>query len=63
MQRVKTAINSPGQIGQDRPLQIYMIEKLPGITYMEYQLQGETSQSLDEQPYKRQQTLVEEFAR
>lgn len=52
-----------GKIGQDRPLLVYIIEKLPGITYMEYHLKSGLRQSLDEQQYKRQRTLVEDFAR
>nr|POE96531.1 hypothetical protein CFP56_56581 [Quercus suber] len=52
-----------GQIGQDRPLLVYIIEKLPGVTYMEYQLKSGLRQSLGEQQYKRQLTLVEDFAR
>lgn len=52
-----------GQIGQERPLLVYIIEKLPGITYMEYQLQSGIRQSLGEQQYERQRTLVEDFAR
>jgi hypothetical protein len=52
-----------GQIGQDRPLLVYVIEKLPGVTYMEYRLESDFEQRLDEQHYKRQQTLVEDFAR
>jgi hypothetical protein len=51
-----------GRIGQDRPLLVYVIEKLPGITYIEYQLKSGLSQTLCEQRYERQRTLVEDFA-
>lgn len=54
---------SHGQIGKERPLLVYIIEKLPGITYMEYQLKSGLRQSLDEQQFKRQRTLIEDFAR
>lgn len=52
-----------GQIGKGRPLLVYIIEKLPGITYMEYDVRSGLDQSLDEHQFKRQQTLVEKFAR
>jgi len=55
--------NYHGQIGQDRPLLVYIIEKLPGITYLEYQLRSGLRQSLSEQQYNRQRTLVKDFAR
>lgn len=44
-------------------LGVYVIEKLQGVTYLEYQLQSGIRQSLGEQQYERQRTLVEDFAR
>lgn len=52
-----------GQIGRDRPLLVYLIERIPGITYIEYQLRSGLRQSLSEQQYNRQRTLIEDFAR
>lgn len=52
-----------GRLGRDRPLLVYVIEKLPGVTYLEYQLGGALRENLSEQQYRTQQTLVEDFAR
>lgn len=52
-----------GQIGKERPLLVYIIERLPGITYMEYHIGNDLRQSLDEEQYQKQRILIEDFAR
>lgn len=52
-----------GQIGKGRPLLVYIIERLPGITYMEYHIGNDLRQSLDEEQYQKQRILIEDFAR
>lgn len=52
-----------GQVGKDRPLLVYIMEKLPGITYMEYHIGSDLRQRLDEEQYQKQRMLIEDFAR
>lgn len=52
-----------GQIGQERPLLVYVIEKLPGVTYLEWLMKGGLGRRLDGERYERQRGLVGDFAR
>lgn len=52
-----------GQIGQERPLLVYVIEKLPGVTYLEWLMKGGLGRRLDGERYERQRGLVGGFAR
>lgn len=52
-----------GQIGQERPLLVYVIEKLPGVTYLEWLMKSGLGRRLDGERYERQRGLVGDFAR
>lgn len=54
-----------GQIGLERPLLVYVIEKLPGVTYLEWLMKGGLGRSLelDGERFERQRGLVGDFAR
>lgn len=52
-----------GQIGLERPLLVYVIEKLPGVTYLEWLMKSGLGRRLDGERYERQRGLVGDFAR
>lgn len=54
---------SHGHIGHSRPLSIYIIEKLPGITYMESCLTNGVTTALSPGHFQRQKNTVIDFAR
>ena len=54
---------SHGHIGLSQPLSIYIIEKLPGITYMESCLSSGVTAALSPEQSQRQNNTVIDFAR
>ncbi|KAF2459212.1 hypothetical protein BDY21DRAFT_301259 [Lineolata rhizophorae] len=52
-----------GYIGHSQPLSVYVIEKLPGITYMESCLTNGVTASLSPEQSQRQKNTVVDFAR
>lgn len=54
---------SYGYIGLSQPLSIYIIERLPGITYMESCLTNGVTAALSLEQSQRQKNTVIDFAR
>lgn len=53
-----------GKIGGDeRPLLVYVIEKLQGVTYLEWLMKSGLGRRLDGERFERQRGLVGDFAR
>lgn len=52
-----------GAVGRSPPLSVYIIEKLPGITYMEYCLANDLDVMLSSEQARRQENIVIGFAR
>jgi len=52
-----------GYIGHPEPLSVYIIEKLPGITYMESCVANGANAILSPEEYQRQKNTIVDFAR
>ena len=52
-----------GYFGHSKPLSVYIIEKLPGITYMESCIANGPNAILSPKEYQRQQNTIVDFAR
>lgn len=54
---------SHGKIGRDKPLSVYIIDKLPGVTFMEFQLASGLALDLGDEQLSMRKALIEDLAR